>query len=637
MGSDAQTEEPDASKPKELKRRKKGKTEPKSPETPKESRPERKPVSKPAGRTTKTSVKKPQHDREVDVKSRGTIAQGKRPVGQNDEAEQAEKFFKEKEMARFGAINDVQLSKRTRAKDGLLDDYMNPEMAASGVSSHEQQLLESFFIPFGPMKMDSDAADLAGDTVAQHRMDYVRPYTESPDDAKNNPKGDRKKSPSKRDWRKLSLKHRLNLIKGLQEIEDHEPKTPRKAWDDLAKRAQGHRKELVEGQNWLAEPTSWEDYNDMNAARKGRKGPAGPGGGGGKGGDDDDDDEGRLGGPEPSTKKPQKKRDSEKKETKKTKSQETRVWTEEHETYLQQLLDGTEEDEDGGDEEDDGVEAAELEDEEAADSDKEDTALSRPPYNWLELEMMERFIRGRNQNGGGAWGQLTDNMRQLARAHELFFRRWPLPRNKEGKPYAPRQPQAMYRRLKDRGDKARFTGILKKKDAPKTSNVKAQKESGGKNAEDHLNFGGKKLPDGKGGEDDNDDEASEDNTSQKKPELNSGGHPNKARKPGIVKTTKQIEEVVQNTRQDYHVVSDGEGNDKGESSDEDDESSHVEMDGQGGNDGSDDLDRDDDDDKQSVEDDRDGKDEGAEDQGKGNQDDDLSDSSGSENMSNTRH
>lgn len=609
--------------------------EPKDPKAPKDPKPKEDAVRKPARKAAKpVAVKKPQH-----ATNPSAVANGKRPVGQDDEedlpdadeddenadgegAAGAEKFCKERERARFGVINDVQLSKRTRVKDGLIDRPTSVDIAPS-VPSREQLLLESFFIPLG-----SDATESANDALAQRRIDYVKPYTQSPGEAKKKSKGDRE-SLSKTDWRILSLKHRLNVIEGLQEIEDHKPKTPTEAWEELKPRARVVRKKLVEGQNWLVEPTSWEDYNDTKAARKPRKRAADPENDRKKDDDDDDDDEDDgSGGPGPSTTKTREEKDTEKKKPKKTRSVPN-VWTDEHQTYLEQLEAGTQEDED----------SEEGDEEYNAEPEEDEEHEVRPPYTWLELEMSERFINARNGNRDGppAWQQTSKNAKDLARAHELFFRRWPLVNNKKGKPHQPRQGHAMVRKL---GPMPRFKAILGKKLAaakektekdPEVASTKAATSS--KDAKVRPRFGEKRVPDGKDVEiddDDDDDDTLENSTNQDKQKLNAGNLRPPARK-GPAKSTMQVEEAVQNGGQNADGDSDEESGGDG--------SSDVEKGGQGDEDNLDgsfdneDIQEEEDPDQE----DQDMEDQDGEGQGDGDQDDDSPDSSGSDDIDSTRH
>lgn len=521
-------------------------------------------------------------------------AQGKKPERQDDEellpdaedgddedsrlVEEAKKFFEEQEMARIGVINHVRLSKRTLVKDGLVDNPMNAEKVASGVPSHEQQLLESFFIPFDHIRRDPEGTGLAPDAVAQHRIDHVRPYTDSSEESKNEVRGDDGKLLLKKEWHNLSLKHRLNLIEGLQEIEDHEPNTFKKEWNTLKDRAGAYREKLVEGQSWREEPKNWEEYNGGNTERKARKDPAQPRGGGTEKGDDDDDDDDNDGsdGPGTSAQKPQEA-------TKKTKVQPD-VWTEEHQTYLQQLVDGTQEDEESRHEEEAEEDVPEPEKEEAAGVEGEDTQESgghgRPAYTWLELEMIEHFMAARNKKGRGPWSPKSLNMKDLARAHELFFRRWPLPGLKNGKRVPPRQPQSMYRKLIKAEFKGRFKNYMSKNNDTDASNPKNRKGKGGdRKVKDGPEVGAKTVPGGKklpGDEDDEDDDDDEGPGNPEKANLNGKNYSQTARK-GPAKSSLQTEEMVQNEGQDDDSDSDVEDNDAGGILDEEDQQQDVDM------------------------------------------------------------
>ncbi|QDS73849.1 hypothetical protein FKW77_006673 [Venturia effusa] len=617
---------------------------------PKEPKGEKDPKPKPTRRATKPAAKKPQHGQGVGAKNLSAVAQGKRPVDPADDEgppdgeqggeemdnatiEEALKFAKLQERARFGAINDYQLSKRVRVKTGLVDSPMN-ENIAPGIPSREQRLLESFFIPFGSAQADSDEIASADNAVAQRRIDYITLYRDSPEDVKKRPRNDRKR-PSRKDWRKLSLKHRLNVMEGLREIEEHEPKPRRKEWDTLRTQARHDRGELEKGQDWLDEPSSWDEYNDTHVTREPHRQPFTPNGGG-KSDDGDNDDDNGSGDHKPSTIGNKKGKSATTKVTKTTHGQESHDWTEEHESYLQELLNLPDADEnsvekEAAEDDDEKVglkdEKVSLEDEkeEAAESTKESTAKSktktpqepRPPYTWLELEMIERFMQGRNQDGGGRWGAKTKNMLQLTRAHRLFFEKWPLPKDKKGKPYPPRQPQSMFRKLRKPEFEGRFTEIMGKGET-KSSTVREEKGKGGnKNAVGNSKYAGKTVPGGKtlpGDEDNQDeDEDADDQTSPVDQKLNAAGRQTTARK-GPAKAPSQIEVVAQDGGQD-----EGESLNEDETGEFSDEDMDVERDGGEGNDLDQELPDED------------------EDQTEETQRDDSGDSSGSDDLNDTRH
>ncbi|TID24282.1 hypothetical protein E6O75_ATG02647 [Venturia nashicola] len=565
LGADAEDGGHDASEA-ASKRRKKSATKLKEPKIPK---PTKNPVPKPAQKASKpATAKKPQHGKEVDAKKVGENAQEKKPVDQDDdevlpeadedghqESAEAEKFLKEQQRARFGVINDVQLSNRIRAKNGMVDSPM--QTIDENITSREQLLLESFFLPLG-----SDPED---DGVAQRRINYVKPYTQSPEEARKNRKGDRE-SLSKTDWRKQSLKHRLNMIEGLQEIEDHEPEAPRNAWDDLKTRARGVREKLVQGQDWLDEPTSWEKYNNGKAICKPRKLPTAPKDSGKK---NDDDDDG-LSGPAPLRRNPGKEKDTEEKvtaSTSKTKEDpKAPIWKKEHEAYLQELLQDPQGDEG-------------YKDEEKPPPGQPRQRGIATAYTPLELEMSKRFIEATNASKKSEWTLSSANTRSLARAHALFFTKWPL-LEKKGSPMDPhRRPDAMFRRLKK--DQAFKTLFEKHKKVEKGGCTKVQK--GGNNAKKHMEVGGKRIPDSitlpDCEDDDRDAEAPEAITSKDNPKLNMGDKRPTARK-GPMKSRIPVEEVVRNEEQDSNADSEAEKVDEGSSPGEDTELSDLEMDGQ---------------------------------------------------------
>ncbi|KAE9969382.1 hypothetical protein EG328_006886 [Venturia inaequalis] len=462
------------------KRRKKSTTKPKATKPPKEPKPKKNPVPKPPRKATKpTAAKKPPRGKEVDAENLSVVAQGERPVDQNDEdvlsdadqdadktAAQAAKFFKEQERARFGVINDVQLSKRIRAKDGLVDSPIQD--INDGIPGREQRLLESFFIPF-----DSDVSEAEAGTVAQRRIDYIQPYTQSPEEAKKKLKGNRE-SLSKINWRKQSLKHRLNMIEGLQDIENCRPATPGIAWDVLRTRARDIRDELVKGQDWLDEPVSWELYNGGKAVTKPLRRPVAPKSDGKKVDDDDDvDDEDAV--------KKATANESTKKE-----DPNAQIWTEEHEAYLQELLQDSEGDKG-------------YKEEAKPPPGQARESKIRIPYSWLELEMSRRFIEATNETDGSEWRQVSANTGRLARAHELFFAKWPL-LDKYGTRRDPgRRPDAMYRRLVKRKEfETLFEGTSTNTSTKKGGKGRGAKAEAGstKSAKLHSETGGKRVPSG---------------------------------------------------------------------------------------------------------------------------------------------
>jgi hypothetical protein len=369
--------------------------------------------------------------------------------------------------ARLGLLNSVRITTRSnfegnsRAITLRIGDKRNG--AGNFLQDMEAQQMESFF-----MELMSDTTKLTL-ADADNRVNYVKPYM--------------RMNSKLKDWRKLSLIMRLNLIESLLEIEKAgslksgkaapaqdaaQKKTDavqeKESWKKLQEAA-GHIKyECVRAQIVLNDPKDWEEHEARNdtsrvnpdeplCLRPQASGEA----------TNPHREPAALGPPKKSavsTKPETKKPAPEKKTSGLNPDPELPPFTDEQQKFFDSLVADKE-----------------------RDSDKPEgkTASTRAAYKQVEIDFCKKFVKAKNESGAQIWGATSDAMKALSRAHRRWFTNYPLP-TKEGEPEVEpyRAPHAMYRKFsKDEPFKMLFKAKVEEAEsskAPATSTKEAKKK-----------------------------------------------------------------------------------------------------------------------------------------------------------------